>query len=427
MRSGKAKALHNLAGFPMITHVRRLCESLEPARIIGVLAEGAEDAGAALEPHGAVIQKERKGTAHAVMMARAALKDFGGRILVVYGDTPLLRPETLSALVGQRAPVSLLVFESMEPNQYGRVFLNDEGMAEHIIEYADASAAERRGVLCNAGVMAFDSSVLWRLLDQVKPHNAKGEFYLTDTVALARKEGLSCGSVRCAEAEEAFGVNSRADLAVAEKAMQRRLRLAAMENGVTLADPDTVYFSADTRLARDVTVGPHVMFGVEVEVESGVDILPFSHLEGVRVESGARIGPFARLRPGTRVGAGAHVGNFVEVKKADINAGAKINHLSYIGDAHVGARSNIGAGVICCNYDGVLKHRTGIGAEVFVGSNASLVAPLEIGEGAVIAAGSVVTESVPPQALSVARARQEIKPDWARRWREKQRAQNKVN
>lgn len=418
MLSEKAKVLHAIAGFPMITHVRRACEALAPQKIVVVIGPDAPDVAEAVAPHQAVIQNERNGTAHAVLQAKEALKDFKGRVLVVYGDTPLLLPETLSALVGQKAPVSVLGFEPDDPAQYGRVFVNDEGLVEAIVEYADATVQQRAQRLCNAGVMAFDSAVLWELLASIKPHNAKSEYYLTDAVALARTRGLACGYA-VADAQEVLGVNSRVELAAAEKILQARLRHDAMMQGVTLLDPDTVYFSADTRLGRDVVVGPHVVFGIGVEVDAGVEILPFSHLEGVRVKEGARIGPYARLRPGTVIGASAHIGNFVEIKKAQVEEGAKINHLSYIGDARVGARSNIGAGTITCNYDGIHKHHTAIGADVFVGSDTALVAPVTVGDRAIIAAGSIITESVPADALALARARQENKADWAKRYREK--------
>lgn len=418
MRSGKAKVLHALAGFPMITHVRRAAEALLPEKIVVVAGPDAPDVVAAVAPHTAVVQNERKGTAHAVLQAKEALKNFNGRVLVIYGDTPLLRPETLSALAGQKAPVSVLAFTPDDPAQYGRVFVNDDGLVEKIVEYTDADAAQRSQRLCNAGVMAFDSSVLWPLIDAIKPHNAKEEFYLTDAVALARAQGLACGYVVAAP-DEVLGINSRAELAVAEKMIQQRLRLAAMEKGVTLQDPDTVYLCADTQLATDVMVGPHVVFGAGVVIEEGAEILPFSHLEACTVRRGARIGPYARIRPHSVIGENAHIGNFVEIKKAQIEGGAKINHLSYIGDARVGARSNIGAGTITCNYDGTHKHHTDIGADVFVGSDSALVAPVKIGDHAMIAAGTVVTEHVPEGALAIARTKQVNKEGWARRFRSK--------
>jgi bifunctional UDP-N-acetylglucosamine pyrophosphorylase/glucosamine-1-phosphate N-acetyltransferase len=420
MKSARAKVLHNVAGFPMIAHVKRACESLSPQRIVAVLAPDADDVAAVIKPHGSVVQKDRLGTAHAVLAAKDALKDFEGRILVVFGDTPLIRSETLALLAGQKSPLSLMAFETDKPNAYGRVFLNGEDLAEKIIEYKDATPEQRKNRLCNGGVMAFDSKVIWSLLAAIKPHNAQGEYYLTDAVELARAKGLACGCVNV-DPEEPLGVNSRVELAEAESLMQRRLRRTAMEEGVTLTDPETVYFSADTRLGRDVTVGPNVVFGVGVTVEEGVEILPFCHLEGVTVKRGACIGPYARLRPGSVVGEEAHIGNFVELKKADVAAGAKINHLSYIGDASIGPKTNVGAGTITCNYDGVHKHRTEIGANVFVGSNSSLVAPVTIGDGATIAAGSTITENVPAEAMAVARERQVNKADWAKRWRDKKR------
>ncbi len=418
MRSTKAKVLHEVAGFPMITHVRRACEALIPYKIVGVIGPDAPEVGEAIAPHASVIQKERKGTAHAVQAAKDELRGFQGRVLVVYGDTPLLRPETLSALVGQAAPVSVLTFEPDDAAQYGRVFLSNEGLVEQIVEYADANAAQRANKLCNAGVMAFDSDALWQILAEIKPQNAKGEFYLTDAVAIARAKGLACGYVK-GEAEEVLGINSRVELASAEQIMQKRLRNALMAQGVTLINPDTVHLCADTRIGADVTVYPYVVFGAAVVVDEGVDILSFSHLEGVRVKKGARIGPYARLRPGTVVGETAHIGNFVEIKKANIETGAKINHLTYVGDARVGARTNIGAGTITCNYDGFHKHHTDIGSDVFVGSDTALVAPIKIGDRATIAAGSTITENVPEDSLAIARTKQTVKDGWAKRFRDK--------
>jgi len=420
MKSSRAKVLHEIAGFPMITHVRRACEALGPQHIVFVVGPDTPDVGEAVKPHPTAIQKDRLGTAHAVQAAREKLAGFNGRALVVYGDTPLLRPETLSALLGQKAPVSVLAFEPDDPAQYGRVFVNSEGLVERIIEYSDATEDVRAVRLCNAGVMAFDSAVLWELLAAIKPQNAKGEFYLTDAIALARQQGLAVGYVK-GDAQEVLGINSRNELAAAEAIMQNRLRQHAMAEGVTLRDPSTVYLSADTKLGRDVVIGPHVVFGIGVEVDEGVEILPFTHLEGVHVKKGARIGPYARLRPGSVIGEGAHIGNFVEIKKSAIDEGAKINHLSYIGDARVGEASNIGAGTITCNYDGVHKHHTDIGAHVFVGSNTALVAPVSVGDGAMVAAGSVITENVPPDALAVAREKQVTKDGWAKRLRDKQK------
>ena len=418
MRSTKAKVLHEVAGFPMIAHVRHACEALVPYKIVGVIGPDAPEVGEAIAPHASVIQAQRKGTAHAVLAAKDELRGFKGRVLIVYGDTPLLRPETLSALVGQSAPVSVLTFKPEDPAQYGRVFLSNEGLVDSIVEYADANEQQRANNLCNAGVMAFDSDVLWNVLAEIKPHNAKGEFYLTDAIAIARAQGLACAYIT-GDAEEVLGINSRVELSVAEGIMQKRLRHSLMEQGVTLKNPDTVQLCADTRIAADVTIHPYVVFGPSVVVDEGVELFSFSHLEGVRVKKGARIGPYARLRPGTIIGEGAHIGNFVEVKKSNIESAAKINHLSYVGDTRVGARTNIGAGTITCNYDGFHKHHTDIGADVFVGSDTALVAPVKIGDRANIAAGSTITENVPEDSLAIARNKQINKDGWAKRFRDK--------
>lgn len=422
MRSSMAKVLHGVAGFPMIQHVRRTAEKLAPQQIVGVIGPDAADVEAALKPHHAAVQKDRLGTAHAVRMAEEKLKNFKGRVLVMYGDTPLITPATLKALVSQPTPVSVLAFRPADAAQYGRVIVNATGQVERIVEFADADTATRAVNLCNAGVMAFDAPLVWELLGAITPQNAKGEFYLTDAVALARGRGMPVGFIE-AGTEEVMGVNSRVELAVAEATLQQRLRTTAMENGVTLQDPASVYFCADTQIAVDVIIGPNVVFGPGVVVETGVEILPFSHLEGVTVKKGARIGPFARLRPGSIVGEGAHIGNFVELKKATVEAEAKIGHLTYIGDARVGARSNIGAGTITCNYDGTSKHFTDIGADVFVGSDSALVAPVKIGDGAFVAAGSTITDDVPADAMAVARERQITKKGWAKRYRSKKTAQ----
>ena len=420
MRSNLPKVLHKIAGFPMVTHVRHTCEALSPQKIVAVVGPDAKDVAAAFEPHAAVVQKERLGTAHAVLAAREALAGFKGRVLVVYGDTPLLTQATLQALINVQTPICLLAFEPQDPAHYGRLVLKSRESVGAIVEYADANEQQRQIKLCNAGVMAFDAQQMWDVLAAIKPHNAKKEYYLTDAVAIAAAKGLACSYVR-ADESEVIGINSRVDLAAAEKIMQQRLRARAMENGATLIDPDTVYLCADTRLGADTTIGPHVVFGPAVEVEAGAEILPFSHLEGCQVKAGARIGPYARLRPGALIEEKAHIGNFVEIKKAQVGAGAKINHLSYIGDARVGARTNVGAGTITCNFDGYHKHRTDIGEDVFVGSNSALVAPVTIGDRAIIAAGSTVTDNIPADAMAVARGKQETKPGWAARYKEKKR------
>jgi bifunctional UDP-N-acetylglucosamine pyrophosphorylase/glucosamine-1-phosphate N-acetyltransferase len=364
-------------------------------------------------------QTERKGTGHAVLMARAALAGRPGPVLVVYGDTPLIGTSTLQRLVDEiRAGRSVAVagMRPSDPGPYGRLVLGKDGSLERIVEAKDANEAERAITLCNAGVLAADGKVLWELLEQVRPNNAKGEYYLTDVVGLARAAGLSCGAIE-ADADEVVGVNSRLELAAVEALFQKRKRDAAMAGGATLADPASVWFSHDTVLGRDVWVGPSVVFGPGVRVGDHVTIKGFCHLEGTSIADGAQVGPFARLRPGAVIGADAHIGNFVEVKAAVIEQGAKVNHLSYVGDAHVGARANVGAGTITCNYDGFVKARTEIGAGAFIGSNTALVAPVKVGPGAIIAAGSVITKDVAGDALAVARGEQVEKPGWASRFR----------
>jgi bifunctional UDP-N-acetylglucosamine pyrophosphorylase/glucosamine-1-phosphate N-acetyltransferase len=424
MRSDLPKPLHPVAGAPMLAHVLRAAARLAPSRLGVVVGHGGaqvSEAAARLAP-GAVIveQAERLGTGHAARLALGALADFGaGTVLVLYADTPLIRPETLARLtcaVDDGAAVAVLGFQAAEPGGYGRLILDADGGLARIVEAADASDAERAVCFCNSGVMAFDAAAGRRWLTALSPANARGEYYLTDLVALARADGRAAAAIACPEAET-LGVNDRVDLAAAEAAFQRAARLAAMRAGATLTAPETVFLSADTVLGRDVTVGPNVAFGPGVTVEDGAEIRAFSHLEGCVVRRGAIVGPFARLRPGADVGPGAHVGNFVEIKNATLGDGAKANHLAYVGDATVGAGANIGAGAITCNYDGVSKHRTEIGAGAFVGSNAALVAPVTVGAGAYVASGSVITRSVAPDALAIARARQEDKPGLAARLR----------
>jgi bifunctional UDP-N-acetylglucosamine pyrophosphorylase/glucosamine-1-phosphate N-acetyltransferase len=385
-----------------------------------------DDWARAVAPAPAVIQARQSGTGDAVRAAAGVLDGFTGKVLVLYGDTPLVTPGTLAQMVAaldaditaKAGPaVVVLGFRPAEPGAYGRLIVHPSGTLDRIVEAADAGPRELAVGLCNAGLMAFDGARMWELLDHIGNDNAKGEYYLTDAVGLARARGWNCSVVE-AEADEVLGVNSRAELAEAERILQARLRRAAMDEGATLIDPETVYFSADTRLGRDVVVGPSVVFGAGVSVADNVEIRAFCHLEQVTVAAGAVIGPFARLRPGADIGPGAHVGNFVEIKNARLAAGAKVNHLTYIGDAEIGAKANIGAGTITCNYDGYAKHKTEIGAGAFIGSNASLVAPVRIGAGAVVGAGSVVNRDVPDDALAVARGRQQIYPAWAARLRE---------
>ena len=404
MKSALPKALHPLAGQPMLRHLLASCAAVFD-RIVVVVGPDMDAVAALAAPHAVVVQHERRGTAHAALQAAGLFGD--GAVAVLYADNPLIRPETLRRLLARAADgvgLALLGMRPADPGRYGRV-IGADGFVERIVEWAEASEAERAVGLCNAGVLCGHAADMARWLGAVGCDNAKGEYYLTDLVGLARAAGRLVACVE-APADELRGINSRAELAEAEATVQAALRIAALDSGVTMTDPGSVFLCVDTRLAADVTIGPSVVFGPGVTVESGVAIRAFSHLEGCLVRAGAVIGPFARLRPGTEVGRAAHVGNFVELKAAHLGDGAKANHLSYLGDAAVGAGSNIGAGTITCNYDGVAKHRTSIGAGCFIGSDAVLVAPISIGAGAFIAAGSVITEDVAPAAMAFGRARQ---------------------
>ena len=414
MRSARPKVLHPLAGRPMVEHALATARALAPARTVLVIGPELEAEAPGLEGVGdavaCVVQAKPLGTAHAVVQTRPLLEDFEGDVLVLYADTPLVRPENLSGLIEARRAcdgtvAAVLGFRPEDPAEYGRLILASDGALARIVEYAEAGDEERAVTLCNAGMMAVDGRRLFSLLDAIGKDNAKGEYYLTDLPAIVAAEGGRC-AVAEAPAEEVMGINDRVQLAAAERVVQDRLRRAAMEGGATLVDPATVWLSFDTRLGSDVTIGPNVFFGPGVMIEDGVEIRPFSHLEGVCVRKGATIGPFARLRPGSEIGEGARVGNFVEVKSSTVAQGAKINHLSYVGDSGVGAGANIGAGTITCNYDGYEKSRTEIGAGAFIGSNTALVAPVTVGPGAVVGAGSVITEDVEADAIAVARGEQ---------------------
>ncbi len=439
MQSERPKVLHEVGHAPLLMHALRAGAGVEPERVVVVVGHGGDTVGAALaasEVEAVVVrQAEQLGTAHAVAQARAALDGFSGDVIVLYGDTPFIRAETLQAMLDARADgadVVVLGFEAAVPGRYGRLIVAPEGRdgarpkaegdrLERIVEAQDATAKELAITLCNSGVIAADAALLFDLVAQVGCDNGAAEYYLTDIVALARADGLSARVVTCAEAET-LGVNTRADLAAAEAAFQTEKRAEAMENGATLTAPETVFFAHDTYLGRDVVIEPHVVFGPGVTVESGATLRAFSHLEGCHVSEGCVIGPYARLRPGAELDRGVKVGNFVEVKNAQVAEGAKINHLSYVGDADVGARANIGAGTVTCNYDGVFKHRTVIGADAFIGSNTMLVAPVRVGDGAMTGSGSVVTMDVPDGALALGRAKQENKAGLARRLMEKLRA-----
>jgi bifunctional UDP-N-acetylglucosamine pyrophosphorylase / glucosamine-1-phosphate N-acetyltransferase len=421
MKSDLPKVLHPVAGKPMVRHVLDAAAALSPECVAVVVGPGMDRVAQAVAPHPAVVQERQLGTADAVLAARAALEGFEGDVVVLYGDTPLVTAGTLASLLEARAAaddpaVVVLGMRPDDPGAYGRLVTDGSGRLEDIVEYLDASEAQRAIELCNAGLMAFDGKRMWALLERIGSDNAKGEFYLTDVVAVARHLGHACRVVE-GPAEEVVGVNSRAELAQVEALLQRRLRAAAMAGGATLTDPDTVWFSADTVIGRDVTVGPNVFFGPGVRIADRVDIQAFCHLEGVSIAQGARIGPFARLRPGAEIGEDAHVGNFVEVKNAVLGAGAKANHLSYIGDATVGERANIGAGTITCNYDGFLKHRTEIGAGAFIGSNTALVAPVSVGAGAIVGAGSTINRNVQADALAVTRGQLTVIKEYAAGYR----------
>ncbi|NIA69657.1 bifunctional UDP-N-acetylglucosamine diphosphorylase/glucosamine-1-phosphate N-acetyltransferase GlmU [Pelagibius litoralis] len=430
MKSDLPKVLHPVAGRPMLRHVQSCVATLSPEETVVVIAPGMADVEAAVAPSRCAVQNKPLGTGHAVAAAREALQPLLSivetEVLVVFGDTPLLTAETLSRMVEARAAPGApeivgLAFRPADPAHYGRVILDDAGRVEKIVEFADADSAQRQIDLCNAGIVIGSGRRLFDLIERLGSDNAQGEYYLTDIFGLAHHEGRPAGVVEC-PAEEVLGVNSRADLALVEGVMQDRLRRRAMDAGVTLIDPASVWFSADTMLGRDVTVHPSVFFGPGVTVGDRVEIRSFCHLEGAKVSDDAILGPFARLRPGARLGEKVHVGNFVEIKNAELGAGAKANHLSYIGDASVGAAANIGAGTITCNYDGFAKHRTTIGAGAFIGSNTALVAPVDVGPGALVGAGSTITRDVPSDALAVARGEQQNREGRAASYRAEQKA-----
>ncbi|MBU8545337.1 MULTISPECIES: bifunctional UDP-N-acetylglucosamine diphosphorylase/glucosamine-1-phosphate N-acetyltransferase GlmU [Roseomonadaceae] len=410
MRSRQPKALHPIAARPMLRHILAAATEVFDRAVV-VIGPDMPELERIAAPHPVVVQVDRLGTGHAALQAAALLEDFAGDVAVLYADNPLITPETLRRLAAARgeAGLALVAMRPVDPGRYGRVLTDATGDVQRVVEWADATPAEREVGLCNAGVICAPASKLFGWLRAIRNDNAKGEYYLTDAVALARQDGQRVVAIEAPEAE-LRGINSRAELAAAEASVQARLRAAAMAGGATLIQPDSVTFAFDTQLGQDVTIGPNVVFGPGVVVEDEVEIRAFSHLEGCIVRNGAVIGPFARLRPGTLVERAAHVGNFVELKATVLGEGAKANHLSYLGDATIGAGANIGAGTITCNYDGVNKHRTEIGAGAFIGSDSALVAPVRVGARALVAAGSVITEDVPDDALAIARGRQANKP-----------------
>ena len=433
MKSAIPKVMHPIAGQPMIAHLLRALEALHPAASVVVIGPQMQDVARAVAPSQTVVQDPPLGTGDAV---RTALRALQGQLaphgdieetLVLYGDTPLLRGETLSRLLQERRSASAAVIVSgmrpADPSPYGRLIMGPEGRLERIVEAADATLEEYSIGLVNGGIMAIDARHADELVEALDRDNAKGEFYLSDIVRIAHRQGLGCVALEL-PAEELIGINTRAELAEAEALMQWRLRRAAMDCGVTLVAPETVYLSADTRLGRDVVVEPNVTFGPGVTVGEGARIRSFSHIEGAAIGMAAIVGPFARLRPGTVLEKEVHVGNFVEVKEARLGTGVKANHLTYIGDAEIGPRTNIGAGTITCNYDGFNKHRTTIGEDAFIGSNTALVAPVTVGAGAIVAAGSVITSDVSADALTIARGQQVDKPGRAVEIRARLRDEN---
>ena len=427
LKSKTPKVLHPVAGQPMIRHVADVVDALAPQRAVIVVGPDMDAVAAAADPWDVAIQRQQRGTADAVRAAADQLSGFEGDVLVVFGDTPLITVETLQHMIDRRREaddpaVVVLGMRPDDPAQYGRLVVDQGGNLEAIVEFADASPEQKSIRLCNGGLMAFDGRRLSEVLAGIEDGNAQGEFYLTDAVEVARGLGHVCAFVE-GSAVEVHGINSRAELAMAEAYMQDRLRAAAMAGGATLIDPGSVFLASDTELGRDVTIGPSVVFGPGVTVEDDVEIRAFSHIEGAVVRSGAIVGPYARLRPGAEIGMGARVGNFVEIKNATLGDGAKANHLSYLGDAGIGAGANIGAGTITCNYDGYLKHRTEIGEGAFIGSNTALAAPVRVGDRANVGAGSVITRDVPDDALAVARGEQVEKPGAAKRYRERKAAE----
>ena len=417
MNSDTPKVLHQVASAPLLHHALTAARSLEPARIVVVTGHGAAEVAKAAtafdEACECVVQDPQLGTAHAVSMTAPLLAEMSGEAIVLYGDTPFIRPETLEAMLHARARHSVVVlgFEARDPGRYGRLITDGETL-HRIVEYKDATDKERAVTLCNSGVLCASAKVMFELISKVGNSNAAGEYYLTDLLELARAQGLSAGVVICDESET-LGINTRAQLAEAETAFQTRARAEALENGVTLTAPETVFFALDTHIGRDAIIGPNVIFGPGVTIESEAEVKGFCHLEGCHISRGATVGPFARLRPGAELAEDVHVGNFVEIKNAILDEGVKVGHLTYIGDADIGEFTNIGAGTVTCNYDGVMKHRTRIGKRAFIGSDTMLVAPVTVGDDALTASGSVITENVPAEAVALGRAKQVNKPGLA--------------
>jgi bifunctional UDP-N-acetylglucosamine pyrophosphorylase/glucosamine-1-phosphate N-acetyltransferase len=423
MRSNVPKVMHKIAGKAMISHVLDTAAELEPKSMITVLGNDIDDVAQALPEHvGTAIQQEQLGTGHAVQSVESALSEFEGIVFILYGDTPLISASTLrkmqAAMVDADVAVTVLGMEPVDPSHYGRLITSGDGDLQAIVEFKDATEEQKQIRLCNSGVMAVKAPALFEYLSKVDNNNAKGEYYLTDIVAIARDVGARAKVVTAHE-DELIGVNSKAELAQAELIYQQRLRQAAMESGVMMHDPSTVWLSHDTIFGKNVEIQPNVFFGTGVTIGDGVEIRSFSHFEQTTIGNNVMIGPFARLRPGAELANDVCIGNFVEIKKATLAKGAKVNHLSYVGDAKVGEEANLGAGTITCNYDGFHKHQTVIGKGAFVGSNSALVAPVVIGDGAIVGAGSVIREDVSANAIATARADQTEKAEEAVNFRKK--------
>jgi bifunctional UDP-N-acetylglucosamine pyrophosphorylase/glucosamine-1-phosphate N-acetyltransferase len=429
MKSARHKVLHPIAGKAMLLHLLDSLQTLAPARMVVVVGSAREQVESAVAARNVdvAVQSPQLGTGHAVLQARDALAGFDGDILLLFGDAPLVTAATMrrlqTALGGDVAAV-VLAFRPDDAGAYGRVIATG-GVITKMVEYKDATPAERAETLCNSGLMLVRAADLWPLLARIGNANAAGEYYLPDIIGLLIADGRTARVIET-DPDEVAGVNSRAELAALEARWQTRRRIAAMADGVTLIDPDSVFFAHDTAVARDVTIEPFVVFGPGVSIASGTTIRAHSHIEGAVIGEDCDIGPFARLRPGTVLATGVKIGNFVETKQAAFAAGAKANHLSYIGDASIGAKANIGAGTITCNYDGYFKYKTVIGAGAFIGSNSALVAPVNIGDGAIVAAGSTITADVGADALALVRPEQQHKPGWAAAFRARQLAKKQT-
>jgi bifunctional UDP-N-acetylglucosamine pyrophosphorylase/glucosamine-1-phosphate N-acetyltransferase len=427
MKSALPKPLHEIAGRAMVSHVVASCEALNPDKIVVVIGPDMQQVAENVKPHATAIQQVANGTGGAALAAREHFRNFDGDILVVFSDTPLVTTETMQRMVDLRRQIPAIgltysAFRPADPGKYGRMVMDDDGTLKKIIEWKDATEEQRKITLCNGGIVCGDGTKLFDWLSQVGNDNAQKEYYLTDLPPIARKDNRTTHVVEISE-EETAGVNSREDLANLERLMQKRLRKLHMANGATLVDPDSVFFCHDTVVGQDVTIEPNVFFGPDVSIGNGAVIHAYSHIEGAQIGANAEIGPFARLRPGTKLHEKTVIGNFVEIKNTTLSPGAKAKHLTYLGDADVGEKSNIGAGSITCNYDGFMKYRTVIGKDVFIGSNTILLPPLTVGDGAITAAGTILSQDVPSDALAISRTPQVNKDGWAPKFKELKKAQ----